>query len=173
VSVSTATAPIQQIAKIIFVDGCMTKFFSLDRSRKLSTLKKLRQLACVPHRPQRREAADISIFRLWRLSPFPFAGLPVVAGNAALDHFIAPLIARHDERGEIATAKAKPAKGDHDDDLQQHFGTSRAISMLMTTPCNEYKQRQSKRESQAKSNSDSVRKTVLHGIYIELMRRES
>src|SRR4029077_19074277 len=110
------------------------------------------------------EAVDISIFRGRRRSPFPFAGLPVVAGDTALDHFIAPLIARHDERGEVAAAKAKPAKSDHDDDLQQHLGTSRALSMQMTTPCNEDKQRQSKRESQAKSNSDAVRRTVPHGI---------
>jgi hypothetical protein len=33
----------------------------------------------------------------WRLSPFPFAGLPVVAGDTALDHFVPPLITRHDE----------------------------------------------------------------------------
>jgi hypothetical protein len=114
----------------------------------------------------------ISIFRLWRLSPFPFAGLPVIAGDTALDHFIAPLIARHNERGEIATAKAKRAKSYHDDDLQEHLGTSRALSMQMTTPCNEYKQRQSKRESQAKSNSDAVRKTVPHGIYLKFVRPE-
>jgi hypothetical protein len=28
-----------------------------------------------------------------RLSPFPFASLPVVAGDTALDHFVAPTVA--------------------------------------------------------------------------------
>jgi hypothetical protein len=37
--------------------------------------------------------------------------------------------------------------------------------MQMSTPYNEYKQRQSKRESQAKSNSDALRKTIPHGTY--------
>ncbi len=72
-------------------------------------------------RPGRREAArshSISRF-LRRLSPFPFAGVPVVAGDAALDHFVAPFVACHDERGEITAAKAKRAKGPHDDELQQ------------------------------------------------------
>src|ERR1700720_2877704 len=53
----------------------------------------------------------------WRLAPFPFAALPVVASDAALDHFVAPFVAGHDERGEIAAAKTKPAKGNHDDHL--------------------------------------------------------
>src|SRR6266700_403408 len=55
----------------------------------------------------------------WWLAPFPFAGVPVVAGDAALNHFVAPFVACHDERGEIAAAKAKRAKGYHDDELQQ------------------------------------------------------
>jgi hypothetical protein len=41
--------------------------------------------------------------------PFPFAGLPVIAGDAALNHFIAPLIARHDEGSEVAGAEAERA----------------------------------------------------------------
>jgi hypothetical protein len=36
-----------------------------------------------------------------RLSPFPFAALPVVASDAAPDHFVAPLIARHDEGSSL------------------------------------------------------------------------
>ena len=61
--------------------------------------------------------------RFWRLAPFPFAGLPIVASDAALDHFVAPFVARQDEANEIAAAKAKPAKGNHDNDLQQHLVT--------------------------------------------------
>jgi hypothetical protein len=45
-----------------------------------------------------------------RLSPFPFAGLPVVAGDAALDHFVAPAVASDDEGGQVATGEAKPAE---------------------------------------------------------------
>src|SRR6516225_7628545 len=46
------------------------------------------------------------------------SGLPAVAGDAALDHFVAPAVA-DDEAGQVATAETKPAKGDHDDELQQ------------------------------------------------------
>src|SRR6516162_7615290 len=55
---------------------------------------------------------------LRRLSPFPFAGVPVVASDAPLDHFVAPLIARHDEGSEVAAAIAKRAERHHKDDLQ-------------------------------------------------------
>jgi hypothetical protein len=51
--------------------------------------------------------------------PFPFAGLRVVTGNTAPNHFVAPFVARYDERNEIAAAKTKPAKSDHDDELRQ------------------------------------------------------
>jgi hypothetical protein len=61
-----------------------------------------------PDGPRRREAATHRRKSPWRLSPFPFASLPVVASGAALDHFVAPLIARHDEGSEIAAAKATP-----------------------------------------------------------------
>jgi hypothetical protein len=44
--------------------------------------------------------------------------LRVVAGNTAPNHFVAPFVA-YDERDEIAAAKAKAAKSDHDDELQQ------------------------------------------------------
>jgi hypothetical protein len=73
------------------------------------------------NRPRRREAADgQSISRFFRLlSPFPFAGLPVVARDVALDHFVAPFVACHNERGEIAAAKAKRAKARHNDELQR------------------------------------------------------
>jgi hypothetical protein len=56
-----------------------------------------------------------------RLSPFPFAGLPVVAGNTALDHLVPPLIARHDEGSEVAAAEAKRGERHHNDDLQQQL----------------------------------------------------
>src|SRR5215472_4530302 len=47
------------------------------------------------------------------------SGLPAVAGDAALDHFVAPAVACDDEAGQVATAETKLAKGDHDDELQQ------------------------------------------------------
>ena len=64
------------------------------------------------------------IFR--RLSPFPFARVPVVAGDMALDHFVAPLIARHDEGSEVAAAEAKRGERHHYKDLAQH-GCRRSI----------------------------------------------
>jgi hypothetical protein len=42
-----------------------------------------------------------------------------VASDTAPDHFVSEFGARHDERGETTTTKAKPAKGDHNDELQQ------------------------------------------------------
>ena len=57
-----------------------------------------------------------AVFR--RLSPFPFAGLPVVAGDMALDHFVASLIARHDEGSEVAAAEAKRCERHHYKDLR-------------------------------------------------------
>jgi hypothetical protein len=79
------------------------------------------KIASSPGTLRRREAAGgHSISRFFRrFSPFPFAGLPVVAGDTALDHFVAPFVAYHDERGEITAAKAKRAKSYHDDELQQ------------------------------------------------------
>src|SRR5215472_16385132 len=58
------------------------------------------------------------ILKYWRLAPFPFAGVPIVTGDAALDHFAAPLVARHDEGGQVAEAKAKYGERRHDDELQ-------------------------------------------------------
>src|SRR6516165_1562014 len=52
-----------------------------------------------------------------RLSPFKFAGLPVVVGATALDHFVAEPIARHDECNEVAAAKAKRAERPHNAEL--------------------------------------------------------
>ena len=56
-------------------------------------------------------AADSAgfILKYRRLSPFPFAGVPIVAGDVALDHFVAPLVARHDKGGQVAEAKANAA----------------------------------------------------------------
>jgi hypothetical protein len=59
----------------------------------------------------------LALFR--RLSPFPFAALPVVASDPAFDHFVSPFVACDDERGEKAATKAKRAKGEHDDELQE------------------------------------------------------
>jgi hypothetical protein len=47
--------------------------------------------------------------------------------DTALDRFVAEPIARYEECNEVAAAKAKRAKGDHDNDLQQHLGTDWAI----------------------------------------------
>jgi hypothetical protein len=55
----------------------------------------------------------------WRFSPFPFAGLPVVAGDTALNHFVPPLITRHDEGREVAAAEAKRAERNHNENLQE------------------------------------------------------
>ncbi len=44
--------------------------------------------------------------------------MPIVPGDAALDHFVPPVIARQDEGGEIAAAEAKRAERDHNENLQ-------------------------------------------------------
>jgi hypothetical protein len=51
------------------------------------------------------------------LSPFPLASLLVVVGKTALDHIGAPILARHDEGGETATAEAKRAECHHKAEL--------------------------------------------------------
>jgi hypothetical protein len=66
-----------------------------------------------------REAARHSISRFRRLFPAPFAGLRVEVGGTAFDHLVAESGARHEERHEIATAKAECAEPHHDDELQQ------------------------------------------------------
>ena len=43
----------------------------------------------------------------------------MVVGDATLNHFVAPLIARYDEGGEVAAAEAKRAEPRHDNELQQ------------------------------------------------------
>ena len=43
----------------------------------------------------------------------------MVVGDATLNHFVAPLIAGHDEGGEVAAAEAKRAEPRHDYELQQ------------------------------------------------------
>jgi hypothetical protein len=55
----------------------------------------------------------------WRRAPFPFASHPVETGDVALDHFVPPLIARYDEGGEIADAKAKGAERHQNESLQR------------------------------------------------------
>ena len=51
-------------------------------------------------------------------APIPFAGLPVVAGDAALDHFVAPMVACDNEAREVAAAEAKRTERHDDDELQ-------------------------------------------------------
>ena len=65
-----------------------------------------------------------------RLSPFPFAGLPVVASDTALDHFVAPLIARHDEGSEVAAAEAKGAESHHNENLQRQLVHDLVLAIL-------------------------------------------
>src|SRR5215468_1174832 len=68
-------------------------------------------------------AADSAglILKYRRLAPFPFAGVPIVAGDAALDHFVAPLVARHDEGSEVAATEAKRAERHHNEGLQEQL----------------------------------------------------
>jgi hypothetical protein len=80
-------------------------------------------------RPQRTGARPNPAFRRTRVAGKRFAeGICAphssCTGDAALDHFVAPFIACDDERGEIAAAKTKPTKANHDDGLQQHLGSS-------------------------------------------------
>jgi hypothetical protein len=84
----------------------------------------IEQKCCPLHansaRPPRWAASFLSS-RFRRLFPFPFAGLRVVTGGTAFDHLVAESDARHDERGEIATAKAECAEGKNDDKFQQRL----------------------------------------------------
>ena len=85
-------------------------------------------------RPGRREAGGHSISRIFRrLSPFPFARLPVESSDLALDHFVAPFVACHDEGSEIAAAEAKRAKRHHNDDLQPQLAHD--PSLIAPHPC--------------------------------------
>ena len=51
------------------------------------------------------------------LSPFPLASPFVVVCKTALNHVVAPLIARHDECNEVAAAEAKHAERGHKAEL--------------------------------------------------------
>jgi hypothetical protein len=68
----------------------------------------------------------------WRLSPFPFAGLLIVASDTALGHFVAVFVARHDKCSENAATKAKRAERYDDDELQQltHRNSSGSFAIL-------------------------------------------
>jgi hypothetical protein len=67
------------------------------------------QLGDVGRDPPRFGSSHFPCSRFFRrLSPFPFAGLPVVAGNATLNHLVAPVVAREDESRQVATAKRPP-----------------------------------------------------------------
>src|SRR5262249_26193382 len=78
-------------------------------------------------------AADSAgfVLKYRRLAPFPFAGVPIVAGDAALDHFVAPLVARHDEGSEEAATEAKRTEGHQDDELQQLTPRTSSGSLAM------------------------------------------
>jgi hypothetical protein len=78
--------------------------------------------------------ASLHFPRPWfvrRFPPFPFAGPRVVAGDTALNHFIAPFVARHDERGENTAAKAKRAERHEDDELQPLTHRSNLASLAI------------------------------------------
>ena len=68
---------------------------------------------------QRVESIDLDL--AWWFSPFPFAGLFVVASDTALDHFVAEPVARHDEGDEVAAAEAKRAERNHNAKLEYQF----------------------------------------------------
>jgi hypothetical protein len=61
----------------------------------------------------------IRFFR--RLSPFPSASLPVVAGDTALDHFVAPAVACDDEAREVSAAEANRAERNRNENLTQQL----------------------------------------------------
>jgi len=89
--------------------------------------------------PRRWEAAvGISISRFFRrLFPFPFAGLPVVAGHTALDHFVAPAVSLNNKRDAVAAAKADGPEHHHNADLQQqltHEEPSQAVGVAPVAP---------------------------------------
>ena len=68
-------------------------------------------------------AADSAgfVLKYRRLAAFPFAGVPIVAGDATLDHFVAPLVARHDEGSEVAAPEAKRAERHHNEGPQEQL----------------------------------------------------
>jgi hypothetical protein len=69
---------------------------------------------------------------LRRFFPFPFAGPRVVAGDTAPNHLVAPFVARHHERNEIAAAEAKRAERDYNENLQQQLahGSSSYLGII-------------------------------------------
>jgi len=64
-------------------------------------------------------AGGHSICRFRWLSPIPFAGLPAVAGDPALYHFVAPMVACDNEGSQVFTAEAKRTERRDDNQLQQ------------------------------------------------------
>jgi len=60
-----------------------------------------------------------------RCSPEVRAGLPIVAGDASLDHLVAPVVACHDESGQVATAEAQRGERRHDDEFRRAAPSSR------------------------------------------------
>jgi hypothetical protein len=59
--------------------------------------------------------------------------LLIVSSDTAPDHFVSEFGARHDERGETATTEAKPAKGNHNNELQElitHRSNSGSFAIL-------------------------------------------
>jgi hypothetical protein len=55
-----------------------------------------------------------------------------LTGNAALDHFVAPPIARHDEGSEVTAAEAKRAERHHNDaEIKATFVASRCCTLTL------------------------------------------
>ena len=63
--------------------------------------------------------------------PFPDAGLPVVAGDTALDHFVAPMVACDDEAGEVAAAEAKCPERNHNENLEKNLNKYELTPLML------------------------------------------
>jgi hypothetical protein len=68
-----------------------------------------------------------------RLSPFPFASLPVVAGDTALDHFFAPAVACDDEAREVSAAEANRAERNRNENLAQQLAFHGSATLSLAT----------------------------------------
>jgi hypothetical protein len=81
---------------------------------------------------RREEAVQSRLPFFWWLPPFPFTGVPVVTGDTALDHFVAPAVSLNNKRDAVAAAKADGPERHHNADLQQqltHEEPSQAVGV--------------------------------------------